>query len=445
MGHRAIQAILGQTWAMRQDALDNMLTIAAREHEFAGNLEALEQKLGRPLGSTAKTSIRGGVAIIPVAGPLFRYANLMTDYSGATAYGMLALDIRAAVEDPSVTAIVLNIDSPGGQVKGANELAKQIREARDVKPVVAYIDGDGASAAYWLASQASEIVADEAAVIGSLGVMAGITVADARPGAKTYSYVSSQSPLKNADPSTPEGNKEMQRLVDEQAQVFLGSVATGRGTTVENVLEQYGQGAVYTGAEALKRGMIDSIGSFEAVVERLSNGSKPAAFGGMKAGAPNMVIKNEAGAEVKLPDTLSAAWIAEQFPSVAQALRAEGVATVDVATAKAEGAAAERERINSIEALAMPGTEALVAQFKADGNMTAEKAAMELIKATKANGGAPAAPAAPAAGAAHIAGLKETEQALTPPAAGSGSDKQPTVEAAAVDAVALARKHLTDV
>lgn len=445
MGARAISAILGEQWAMRPDALENMLAIAAREHEFAsGDLQALEQRLGRPLMNTERASVRDGVAIIPISGPLFRYANLMTQLSGATSYGTVATDLRAAVDDPAVHAIVLQIDSPGGAVKGANELAKQIRDVRGVKPIVAYVGGDMASAAYWVGSAADEIIADESSVLGSIGTMITIEEEDdmsaGKPGKKRFVFTSSQSPLKNARASTADGQREIQRLSDELAQVMVETIASNRGVSPEDVLAKYGQGTVYTGAEALKRGMIDSIGTFESVISRFSNGSKPAAFGGMKAGAANMLIKNQAGAEVSLPETMTAAWLSENFPAAANELKDIGAKSVDTsqvqADARAEGAKAERDRLAGIEALAMPGAEAIVAECKADPEMTAEKAAVKILQAVRAN----PASAAAAPGAAHLAGLKQAENDLEAPQAGSGDDKKPTVDGAAKDVIALARQ-----
>lgn len=437
MGARAINAILGESWAMRPESLENMLAIAAREHEFAnGDLQALEQRLGRPLMNTERATVRDGVAVIPVTGPLFRYANIMTELSGATSYATLATDLRAAVEDPNVQAIVLNIDSPGGQAKGANEFAKQVRNVRGVKPIVAYVGGDAASAAYWIASAADEIVADESAVLGSIGAMISLQMGDDKPGQRKYTFVSSQSPLKNADPGTPEGGREIQRLTNELAQVFVETVAGNRGTSAEQVLEKYGQGAVFTGAEALKRGMIDSIGTFESVMARFNTSSRPAAVGGMRAGVATMANQHQAGADTNLPE-ITAAWVAENHPAVAEALRAEGAASVDTATiiaeAKAAGAADERERIAGIEALAMPGTEALIAELKADADMTSDRAAVRILQAVRAGGLTVNA-------SGHLAGLRSTESNLNPPAAGTGEDQEPSLEEAAKAATALARK-----
>src|SRR5690606_4035038 len=137
-------------------ALDNLLAIADR----MGDPAALVTKQGQRLESARTVSVRDGVAIVPVVGPIFRYANLFTEISGATSTQVLATDIRAALDDPNIKAIILNIDSPGGIASGINELAEMIYEGRARKRIVAYGGGTVASAAYWIASAANEIVID---------------------------------------------------------------------------------------------------------------------------------------------------------------------------------------------------------------------------------------------------------------------------------------------
>ena len=436
----ALDFIARDPWAIRPDWLETICSIADREHEYAGNVQALEQKLGRPLSNAHAVTVRDGVAIVPVSGPLFRHANLMTELSGATSYDDLALDLRRAVDDPAISAIVLNIDSPGGHAKGVNELSKQIAAIRGVKPVVAYIGGDGASAAYWLASAADEIVADEGANIGSIGAMIGIRMKEGRAGQRSYTFVSSQSPLKNASPETEAGAREIQRLTDEMAQVFIDTVASNRGISADDVLEKYGQGAVFTGTNALNRGMIDAIGTLEGVIARFTS-NRPAALGG-SIGSNAMSKPNEnAGAKDQLPE-ITAAMVREQFPAVAEELRAEGVASVNVAeieaAAREAGATAERERMASIEALAMPGTEDLVAQLKADASMTAEKAGLKILEAVRA-GTVTAAKNDPAS--AHLAALRTAEANLNAPKDIGPADK-PTddVDAAVKADIEAARK-----
>lgn len=371
----ALDFIANEAWAIRPEWLETICAIAEREHEYAGNIEALEQKLGRPLNNTYAVTMRDGVAILPMTGPLFRHANLMTQLSGATSYSTLATDLRAAVDNPAVTAIVLNIDSPGGEVRGVNELAKQIKAVRGVKPIVAYIGGSGASAAYWLASAADEIVADEVATIGSIGASLGVKVTAERAGEKSYTFVSSQSPLKNAAADTTEGATELQRLVNEYAQVFVETVAANRGVSVEDVLANYGKGTVFAGKAALERGMVDSIGTLEGLVARLSE-SKTAS-GGYFKGAIAMTTQEQA------------AKFAAENPEAAALLRAEGSASAGtasaeaIATARAEGAQAERDRIQAVRAQALAGHEELIETLAFDGKTTGEQAAVAVLAAER--------------------------------------------------------------
>ena len=372
----ALDFVANEAWAIRPEWLETICSIAEREHEYAGNIEALEQKLGRPLNNTYAVTMRDGVALLPVTGPLFRHANLMTQLSGATSYSSLATDLRAAVDNPAVRAIVLNIDSPGGEVRGVNELAKQIKAVRGVKPIVAYIGGSGASAAYWLASAADRIVADEVSTIGSIGAMMGVSVRGERPGEKSYSFVSSQSPLKNASPETSEGAAELQRLVNEYAQVFVDTVAANRGVSVDTVLQEYGQGTVFAGNAALSRGMVDSIGTLEGLIAELS-GSKTAMGGNFK------------GAISMTPQELAAKFAAEN-PEAAAILRTEGQAAAEadnadaLAAARAEGAQAERDRIQAVRAQALAGHEELIETLAMDGKTTGEQAAVAILAAEKA-------------------------------------------------------------
>ncbi len=353
----ALDFIANEAWAIRPEWLETVCSIAEREHEYAHNVEALEQKLGRKLANTYAVAVRDGVAILPMSGPLFRHANLFTQISGATSYGMLATDLRAAVDDPQVSAIVLNIDSPGGEVRGVNELAKQIKAVRGVKPIVAYVGGQACSAAYWLASACDEIVADEVSTVGSIGASLGVRLSADRAGEKSYTFVSSQSPLKNASPETEAGSAELQRLVNEYAQVFVDTVAANRGVSVDKVLSDYGQGAVFAGTAAIARGMVDSIGTLEGVIAKLSK-SKAAAYGGTFKGA-----------SVMTPQEQAAAFAAEN-PEAAALLRAEG-------------SAGERERIAAVRAQALAGHEALIETLAADGVTTGEQAAMQVLSAER--------------------------------------------------------------
>lgn len=119
--------ITNEPWATTSDTLENIINIAKRQN---ANPAAIAAQLGRKLQSTYAVSVRNNVAVIPIHGPLFRYANLFTLISGATSYELLARDFNSALADESIKAILFDIDSPGGEVNGCSELADMIYNAR---------------------------------------------------------------------------------------------------------------------------------------------------------------------------------------------------------------------------------------------------------------------------------------------------------------------------
>jgi len=269
---RAWTYVADRPWAITHSALQQILDIAARENP---DWEAVAAKTGKLLESTWTVQVRDGVAIVPVMGPIFRYANLFTMFSGATSVEDFATDFQAALDNPAVKAIVLNIDSPGGEITGVNELGAMIaRAAEGSKPVIAYAGGLAASGAYWLASQAQKIVADPTAMIGSIGVVATIRDSrekDAKAGITTYEIVSSQSPNKRLDPATDEGRAAMQVILDDLASEFVAAVALGRGVSDETVLNNFGKGGMMTAKRAIEAGMADELGSLEGVLAQLAS------------------------------------------------------------------------------------------------------------------------------------------------------------------------------
>jgi len=131
-------------------------------------------------GSDAANEIRrlGSVAVVPVTGVFWQGYSDKLNQDGMLSTDVLQGIIGGLVADRGITGIVLNIDSPGGSAAGIPELASEIRAATDSKPVVAYASGLMASAAYWVGSQASMILATQSAMIGSIGAF--IAVVDIR-------------------------------------------------------------------------------------------------------------------------------------------------------------------------------------------------------------------------------------------------------------------------
>ena len=117
----------------------------------------------KPLAGAHRSYLNGETAVIPITGPIFPRANLMTENSGATSISMLQNDLGVAMASKEARSIMLLIDSPGGAVSGIGEFGQQVAASVRRKPLVAHISGTGASAAYWIASQASSISADRVA------------------------------------------------------------------------------------------------------------------------------------------------------------------------------------------------------------------------------------------------------------------------------------------
>lgn len=356
---QAFDVAISQTWGMTEEALQNLLSIAAREHEVTP--VALEAYRAQALARADRATRRGDTAILAVNGPLFRRANLMVEFSGATSYEILRRDFQVAMDDPGVSSILLSIDSPGGELHGTGELARAIFEARDKKRVVAYVSGQASSAAYWIASAASEIIMDPSAVAGSIGVLFAVkdtTKQDEARGVKNIQFVSSQSPNKRPDFETDAGKATVQATVDALGEVFIEAVATNRGVTPDKVAKDFGRGGVLVGAGAVAADMADRIGTFESVLADLSKN------GGSNRGQRSGGLMSNAAETVTKADHDAA-----------------------VASARADGAKNERTRIQAIMTSEGAKANADQAEHLAYGTELASDVAIGIL--------AKAAPAAP--------------------------------------------------
>lgn len=259
---RILEALTTQPWLCSEEGMRQMLAIASYE----GDIEALKVKMEQRDPEAFKTSRRGNVAIIPLAGPIFPKANLMTDISGATALSEFATDFQAADEDPTVSSIVLNISSPGGVIDGIHEAANLIKGAST--KVTGYVGATAASAAYWIASATDEIVIDATARLGSIGVVAGI-----RPKSEDdpIEFTNTASPNKRLDMESKEGQAQLIEELDALADVFIEDVAAMRGVSVKTVKKDFGKGGMLVGQAAIDVGMADRLGSYEELIQSLTN------------------------------------------------------------------------------------------------------------------------------------------------------------------------------
>jgi capsid assembly protease len=278
-----VKAVYQTPWAILPATFDEILAIL--RSRVAGEL--LEQvEIESRLAAAAEThgpraqgrgaAGRGGtVAVIPVYGVISQRQNLMSRSSGGTSIEGLTADLRDALADQSVDAIVFDIDSPGGSVDGVDELAAEIRAARSQKPIVAVANTMAASAAYWLASAAREVVCTPSGVVGSIGVLAAhddLSKQNEAAGVKTtlISAGKYKTEGNELEPLSPEALATIQDHVDAYFGMFTSAVARGRGVGVDEVRSGYGEGRIVMAKPALAAGMIDRIDTLDATVKRVA-------------------------------------------------------------------------------------------------------------------------------------------------------------------------------
>lgn len=248
--------LLEQPWAIRLSVLRMALSWV--------ELGAIPTTALAPETRPAQARRAAATAVIPVMGPITRYATPMSFLCGGASTEEISAALTEALSDPDVADIVLQIDSPGGTTDGIPELAAEIRAARERKPITARVDTVAASAAYWLASQASRVEVTPSGSVGSIGVfgvhmdrsqqmaMAGVKPTIIAAGR----YKTEANPY---EPLSDEARAEIQRSVDAFAEMFIADVAAGRGTTAERVRAEFGEGRMVRARDAVTRGMADAV------------------------------------------------------------------------------------------------------------------------------------------------------------------------------------------
>ncbi|WP_375780858.1 S49 family peptidase [Bradyrhizobium sp. ma5] len=194
----------------------------------------------------------------------------------------IAAQVMRAADDQDVAGIVVNVDSPGGTVSGTVEAASAVAAAAAKKPVIAIANTLAASAAYWIASQAGELVMTPSADVGSIGAMImhqDISGWLDQVGIKMTIVRSEQSPNKNeAHPFAPlsdEARAYLQGRANEAGADFVKAVANGRRVSQTKVREEFGQGRMVGAREAVARGMADRIATLDQVMSGMLQQRSP--------------------------------------------------------------------------------------------------------------------------------------------------------------------------
>jgi len=216
----------------------------------------------------------GSVAVIPVQGVISPRMNLFTETSGGTTFEALTKQLQATVSDPNVKTIVFDVDSPGGNVAGASEFAREVLRARTVKPVIAVANHLMASAAYWAMSGATELIASPSALAGAVGVYTihdDISAALGALGVKREVFSAGKYKAEGVDggPLSDDAKAHVQGLVDGAYGRMVGDIAKGRGIRPADVRDGYGQGRTLGAEQALSAGLIDRIATLHETLARV--------------------------------------------------------------------------------------------------------------------------------------------------------------------------------
>ena len=284
---RIAHYVASTLWAISPSKLAELVSVLAFRaagQEFTP--DEIRARIGE--GNSGRSASKsGGVAVIPIRGVLAHRMNAMEESSGGTSAEGIGRMISQVAWDASIGTIVYDYETPGGTVPGIAELASQMFALRGQKKQIAVVNGLAASAGYWLAAQADEIVSIPSGSVGSIGVFtahADMSKALEQEGINVTTISAGKYKLEGNPfgPLSDEAKAVLQARVDEAYGWFVRDVAKGRKVSQASVREGYGQGRVLSAKDALKAGMIDSIGTFEATVERLT-GRKAA--GAMQAEA----------------------------------------------------------------------------------------------------------------------------------------------------------------
>lgn len=269
-----MRAVWHTPWFILPETLRTICAVVARHVKGEPVAADLRERLlaaEAPQPRTAET-----VAILPLFGVLGYRMDLMLATSGGTSLLRFAAAFRLALADPSVKAILIDVDSPGGGVEGVDELSKEIFQARGVKPIVAMADPLAASAAYYLASAADELVVMPSGSVGSIGVVTEYLDDSEAVKLGGFSRTIVAQPEHKAEfwgALTDEAKARLEDVVGQYYAMFKKAVARNRGIPVADVERKYGEigpGRLLTAQEALKVGMVDRIATFEDTVTRLA-------------------------------------------------------------------------------------------------------------------------------------------------------------------------------
>ena len=309
--------------------------LPTRASLFGNDLAQRHQRNG-----TQPYALVDGIAVIEIAGTLVHRGAWIGQSSGLTSYEGIAAQLQAALADPGVRGIALDIDSFGGEVAGAFDLADRIRAARVQKPVNAFVAEHALSAGYVLASQADRIILPRTGAVGSIGVVALHTdmsgALDQKGIAVTLIHAGAHKVDANPYQPLPEAvHDQMQRELEVVRFLFAETVAAGRGDRLPQAAALATEAAVFRGTEAIAAGLADDLAdpvtAFHAFAAAPRGTTSPSRKGPQMTTTPETPIETPAPvASAPAVPLVDAATSANPATMTADAIRAEAAEVAQV-------------------------------------------------------------------------------------------------------------------
>ncbi|GHT97238.1 hypothetical protein FACS1894126_0920 [Alphaproteobacteria bacterium] len=241
---------------MIQKMLNKPLLINPQSLEMISSMEWF------PAEKEIAYNIHSGIAIIPIHGLLTKNCQFDSHFFVTTSYNEIHELVATALEDSKVNSILLDIDSPGGEVGGLFDLVDFIYESREAKPIYAFANDHAFSAAYAIASAASKIFVNRTSGIGSIGVIAthlDISEYDKKEGIKytTIFAGDKKNDLSPHQPLSDDAISDLQKEVNRLYGMFVAVVARNRNVSSAQVKAT--QAATYFGTDSLSFGLADEV------------------------------------------------------------------------------------------------------------------------------------------------------------------------------------------
>ena len=266
--------LFGVPLAIHRPKLDVILSVLGARVGLAD----LAAPVGYTPAARALGPPSGKVAVIPIHGTLVRRTSGIEAESGLASYTGIAAQLDAALASPEIAAILLDIDSPGGESGGVFDLADRIRAASEVKPVWAVANDMAFSAAYALASAATRVFVARTGGVGSIGVIAmhvDQSVKDAQDGVR-YTAVFAGERKNDLNPHEPISNEAHAVLKAEVVRIydlFVETVARHRGLDADAVRAT--EAGLFFGPDAVATGLADAVGSLDDALTQLTQSLSP--------------------------------------------------------------------------------------------------------------------------------------------------------------------------